>query len=675
MASGVQINKQEHEGMDRNWDKDDQSFSLFSQEDSLGQTAEAGYKDTPLYLSYQREALRNTRKNGENSDKFNTVEQSLNSLVPLFNVGLPADSIPETMTEILKVVEVYKRVIIACQNYVNTRLHLTSTGRTRQKIVKDILRWMREDQAGLRSYMDRMPTLSKNDRAKNVREALGMARRRQLKLEGKRESDLKHVGGAVSYIGVIQKGDLIDKTASGYFKEEDVYQKMDTKTAVLDVVETIKKRKPIGEADYEKIKQTVQKEVRKEDDLAACFQDKVIPRLTRYWEDPLLHDFADACQAACKSGSTLSYHVHTILNIKENKVNMSKRNVATSRIAQLLGIGDVVAQSETAVLQDTSGRKITGNLMQEAEGTEGKKALFKLQRKKYDQMRADKKYEGNDTRLSMLDDTYITPEFLKSLTALQVLDNLVGQVDRHASNYMVKFDDNDRLCAVTGIDNDFSFGHRTDMGWGQNAKSIFTDNVNAESDMSKVEMAIPFMDRQLAERILAVQEDEIRLVLADLVEQGAIDAFCKRLEIVKTVLARDMSEHQERYLKKDEEWMNTLDAYKQDSKNFGGGSSYISRLLWQSTTTNEISSYVKQDMAKQVLKEELAQEKYNNINEELYAQQEKEFLMCCGVQDRTLLDKYERVGWLNGSLRIVEVKEVEDALHKEGIKRLKEKQA
>ena len=46
-------------------------------------------------------------------------------------------------------------------------------------------------------------------------------------------------------------------------------------------------------------------------------------------------------------------------------VNVTNRNVATSRLADLLGVGDLVARSEKVELQDAEGGgKRTGNLMQ-----------------------------------------------------------------------------------------------------------------------------------------------------------------------------------------------------------------------------------------------------------------------------------------------------------------------
>ena len=52
-------------------------------------------------------------------------------------------------------------------------------------------------------------------------------------------------------------------------------------------------------------------------------------------------------------------------------VRVSDRNVAMSRMAGMLGIGDLVAQTERAKLQDAEGGGVKkGTLMQKARGQE-----------------------------------------------------------------------------------------------------------------------------------------------------------------------------------------------------------------------------------------------------------------------------------------------------------------
>ena len=61
-------------------------------------------------------------------------------------------------------------------------------------------------------------------------------------------------------------------------------------------------------------------------------------------------------------------------------------------------------------------------------------------------------------------DDLATSDFLRSLTSLQVLDNLAAQADRHGQNFFADITVEGKLGKVQGIDNDFSFSDIT-MDW------------------------------------------------------------------------------------------------------------------------------------------------------------------------------------------------------------------
>ena len=236
-------------------------------------------------------------------------------------------------------------------------------------------------------------------------------------------------------------------------------------------------------------------------------------------------------------------------------VNVTNRNVATSRLADLLGVGDLVARSEKVELQDAEGGgKRTGNLMQVAQG----KALTDYYADTYgDEVMAQK----NTTTVNPWDITGIdeetvrartTPEYMESLTSLQVLDNLAGQVDRHGKNVFVQTDAEGRMGKVQGIDNDLSFGTLDATGdergmMGNEGMSILDKEGN---------MALPHMNAQLADRILAVRENDLRLTMADVLESKAIDALCKRVSAVQKAIREDQAKnpHSGRYLKNTADW-------------------------------------------------------------------------------------------------------------------------
>ena len=61
-------------------------------------------------------------------------------------------------------------------------------------------------------------------------------------------------------------------------------------------------------------------------------------------------------------------------------------------------------------------------------------------------------------------DDLATSDFLRSLTSLQVLDNLAAQADRHRQNFFADITAEGKLGKVQAIDNDFSFSDIT-MDW------------------------------------------------------------------------------------------------------------------------------------------------------------------------------------------------------------------
>lgn len=74
--------------------------------------------------------------------------------------------------------------------------------------------------------------------------------------------------------------------------------------------------------------------------------------------------------------------------------------------------------------------------------TQGKSAMdwgMDAQRREFQEKYGGANLSNANTQRDLSDmDDRITFQFMKSLTSLQVLDNLVGQVDRHIGNYMVE---------------------------------------------------------------------------------------------------------------------------------------------------------------------------------------------------------------------------------------------
>ena len=116
------------------------------------------------------------------------------------------------------------------------------------------------------------------------------------------------------------------------------------------------------------------------------------------------------------------------------------RNVATSRVADILGISGIVAKSEYATL-NKDGRLIAGIVMDGAEGAEIGKVFDKA------------KEDGAQVKY--------TADALLQISMMYVLDGLCGQVDRKLDNFFAQYTVDSGVYTITGItaiDNDMAFG-------------------------------------------------------------------------------------------------------------------------------------------------------------------------------------------------------------------------
>ncbi len=117
------------------------------------------------------------------------------------------------------------------------------------------------------------------------------------------------------------------------------------------------------------------------------------------------------------------------------------RNVAFSKVSELLGAGDIIAKSSTMQVQ--IGNKIhDGIFMEEAPGKN---------------IESIKPGEPEATITSAAFDNTMV---LKDIADMQILDFICGNVDRNENNFLCEFNnDNPPKCIrIMGIDNDNSFG-------------------------------------------------------------------------------------------------------------------------------------------------------------------------------------------------------------------------
>ena len=237
------------------------------------------------------------------------------------------------------------------------------------------------------------------------------------------------------------------------------------------------------------------------------------------------------------------------------KTNITNRNVATSRMAGLLGLSSLVADSKTVKVKDKqSGEVFKGNMMEFAEGESAKDI-------------SEKHVENISSKMKDMESkalkaqAVLAPSIQKELSSLQVLDYICGQGDRHSGNYFLQKDKSGEYAHIKAIDNDNSFSTGVDF-----AKA--TRMTNTSGMITSVQhmrfvvgpdgkLAIPFMDAQLAKNICNLKAEEVEFALKDLLEPQYIANTVERLQRVKMAIRSEEHGWDSPRFKEDFEWTET----------------------------------------------------------------------------------------------------------------------
>ena len=200
--------------------------------------------------------------------------------------------------------------------------------------------------------------------------------------------------------------------------------------------------------------------------------------------------------------------------------SLSVRNVATSRMAAVFGMPNLVVAANKATLHRDGKATKNGNgiIMSEAQGIPHAKLL---------------KVAGGKENIRY------TAEALRQFSCLQLFDTLCGQIDRHWNNRFVTFKKERGgkyvVTGVQGIDNDMSFGNLE-------YKKIKSEDVSKlprfESPVSetKTKCSIKYLDEQMVHTLLRLNQESLKYFLGDLLKQDYIDAMWNRLQNMKETI-------------------------------------------------------------------------------------------------------------------------------------------
>ena len=175
--------------------------------------------------------------------------------------------------------------------------------------------------------------------------------------------------------------------------------------------------------------------------------------------------------------------------------NLSDRNVATSRMAALFGIQDIICDSRTAMVR-LGNQVLEGNIMEDTGGV------------------------GTST----VEAAY-SPRAISQLFQIQIFDFICGQVDRHFGNFhgILK---NGAIDHIKCIDNDMAFGNLKGQEIAKGYNRICPLTYQAVLGLPKI-----FVDR-----IMGMDKAYIMQTIGDILNDEEISAVMERLKIVKLTL-------------------------------------------------------------------------------------------------------------------------------------------
>ncbi len=216
-------------------------------------------------------------------------------------------------------------------------------------------------------------------------------------------------------------------------------------------------------------------------------------------------------------------HIIARDNVKmDNDSSLTNRNIATRRLAELLGVPELVPATQKVKYHDQNGKPCQGIIMAEAEGDQ----LFNASTKVYN------KPQENDVP-SQFDSSV----FLQ-MNTLQILDVIAGQTDRNTSNIIVEgtvatVDNRRHYQQIKAIDNDMCFGKLTynDIK-KRNNSNFFLNTIEDKNGFCKLKV----VDKRLYDSLMILTDEMVDYVFADLLTKNELKALKDRIKGVKKLL-------------------------------------------------------------------------------------------------------------------------------------------
>lgn len=459
--------------------------------------------------------LNTSRKSsGENSMQYEAVSRAIYDM-ELLKKG----NVSEARAR--ELVACNSRLTEACQEYIRSHKGaLSGIGRDRMKVMNRLMELQKEN----KPIVDQMRDLRtvKEHEGKNWSDVL----KPDLVARAEIGPDTKTVGANASVrYKVTHNGKMGFFTAQSYAIPADVQ----TRNVIADIQDP--EVKDLLQRNSRWVTERMEMIFIERDDIIDPTEDKLRNYITEHMEEVKGTKEKRNLEALAANPKALKTVVNMMKDEKKrstglrsaefelNGSSIPDRNIATSRMAALLGIDKIAAHSERMIVTK-DGKQIEGCFMEFAEGMDSNS----------DETR--KRFEHAVVEMN--------PGFNRDHSTLEIFDYICRQKDRHAGNMFYKLDrpgpdGTRRVIGLQGIDNDMAF--------------LATDGVGKGNRIDELHL----IDSELAERVQRLTRADLEYAVGDLISTEEIDALENRIN--------DLKNHLDDMVKvRSDEW--ELDRYK-----------------------------------------------------------------------------------------------------------------
>lgn len=520
----------------------------------------------------ENETLQKSKFNSKDSDQMLKVKACLQSITNKMREEIPKNEV-DFGTQYAALLSAYVDLTNACNEYLISHPHpMTIKGKTRKRLVHGTLAMAEKELAGMRDAVKELKPYLAEGMPLVWGNVLGIIRGASFNLK---ESKMKlgHAGAAISELTVMHpKGEKmyfykadekLEFPADALRKElQELYTNPEDQLILENVLKLVDyhvdedNKLQIGKIDPlfygQNSKLSINQAFFYPHDIKEYIESLRDPSIQlnmndqRTW-DILHHVLPNYQRLRTRLGVSFS------AGIQPNQ-SLTNRNVATSRMAAVFGMPNLVVATNKATLHE-NGVKVKdgdGIAMSQAKGVPHAELL--------------KKVGLDKSKLQY------TPEALRQFSCLHLFDTLCGQCDRHWNNRFVTFEAVDGrflITGVQGIDNDVSFGALKYEEIAKNRIMKLPPFETAKiSNPKAFKCSITHLDKEMVETMRHLTKENLKYYLGDLLEVKYIDAMWDRMQHMLETIDRSVAEKTS-VLLEEKDWKSIADSNNYTSSKNG----------------------------------------------------------------------------------------------------------